>query len=66
MALLYYIKLYVISFVVFLGIDLVWLTKIAPNFYKNNIGHLMAEKPNFMAAGIFYIFNINVFRIKET
>lgn len=55
---LYYIKLYIITFIVFLGIDYIWLTKIAPNFYKNNIGHLLAEKPNLLAAGLFYLFNI--------
>lgn len=58
MNLVYYLKLYTLTFVVFLGIDLVWLIKIAPSFYKSNIGHLMAEKPNLMAAAIFYIFNI--------
>lgn len=51
-------KLYISTFLVFLGIDLVWLTKIAPTFYKNNIGHLMADKPNLIPAGLFYILNI--------
>ena len=55
---LFYIKLYFSTFLVFLGVDAVWLGKIAPTFYKNNIGHLMAEKPNLLAAGIFYILNI--------
>lgn len=55
---IFYIKLYFATFLVFLGIDAVWLGKIAPTFYKNNIGHLMAEKPNLLAAGIFYILNI--------
>lgn len=52
------IKLYLLAFIVFLGIDSVWLVRIAPNFYKTNIGHLMAEKPNLLAAGIFYLINI--------
>ena len=55
---LYYIKIYFVSLVVFLGIDLVWLTKIAPEFYKNNIGHLLADKPNLFSAAVFYIINI--------
>ena len=52
------LKLYISTFLVFLGIDFVWLTKIAPTFYKNNIGHLMADKPNLLPAGLFYILNI--------
>ena len=58
MNLLLNIKLYLLTFVVFLGIDAVWLAKVAPNFYKTNIGHLMTEKPNLTAAGIFYFINI--------
>lgn len=58
MNLLLLTKLYFSAFIVFLGIDAIWLTKVAPTFYKSNIGHLMAEKPNFFAAGLFYILNI--------
>ncbi|RJR27888.1 DUF2177 family protein [candidate division WWE3 bacterium] len=54
----YLIKLYFGTLTVFLGIDAVWLAKIAPGFYKANIGHLLAEKPNLAAAGIFYLLNI--------
>jgi uncharacterized membrane protein len=52
------LKLYLSTFLIFLGIDAIWLTKVAPNFYKTNIGHLMAEKPTLLPAGIFYILNI--------
>jgi uncharacterized membrane protein len=58
MNVLYYIKLYILTFIVFLGIDFVWLAKIAPNFYKSNIGHLLAEKPNLFAGFLFYVLNI--------
>ena len=50
-----FMKMYLIAFIVFIAIDAVWLGLIATRFYKNNIGHLMAEKPNFIAAGIFYL-----------
>jgi uncharacterized membrane protein len=50
-----FMKMYLIAFIVFLAIDAVWLGLIATKFYKNNIGHLMAETPNFIAAGIFYL-----------
>ena len=53
-----FLKLYFIAFSSLLGIDALWLTKIAPALYKKNIGHLMAEKPNLLAAGLFYVIYI--------
>lgn len=50
-----YLKMYIIAFIIFLAIDAIWLGLVAPKFYKNHIGHLMAEKPNFIAAIIFYL-----------
>ena len=50
-----FIKLYPIAFAVFLGIDAVWLTLIAKNFYAKQIGYLMAKNPNLIAALIFYL-----------
>ena len=46
---------YAISFIVFLAIDALWLGLVAPKFYKAQIGHLMAEKPNLIAALVFYL-----------
>lgn len=57
-SLAYYVKLYFVALIVFLGVDAVWLGKIAPKFYSNNIGHLLAEQPNLIAAGVFYGLNI--------
>ncbi len=50
-----FMKMYLIAFIVFIVVDAIWLGLIATRFYKTNIGHLMAEKPNFIAAGIFYL-----------
>lgn len=50
-----FLKLYLVAFASFLAIDLIWLTTIAPSFYQKQIGHLMAPKPNLVAAGIFYL-----------
>ena len=50
-----FLELYGIAFLVFLLIDAVWLGLVAPKFYKAQIGHLMAEKPNFIAALVFYL-----------
>jgi len=46
---------FVVAFVAFLAVDALWLGLVAPKFYKNQIGHLMAAKPNFTAAAIFYL-----------
>lgn len=50
-----YFKMYIIAFVIFLIIDAIWLGLVAPKFYKSQIGHLMSDKPNFIAALIFYL-----------
>lgn len=49
-----FIKLYALSFASLLALDSLWLVKVAPKFYKSNIGHLMSENPNMLAAGLFY------------
>jgi len=47
--------MYLIAFVIFLIIDAIWLGLVAPKFYREQIGHLMSERPNFIAALIFYL-----------
>jgi uncharacterized membrane protein len=49
------LKLYVITLIAFLSIDALWLGLVAPSFYRSQIGYIMAETPNFLAAGIFYL-----------
>jgi uncharacterized membrane protein len=46
---------YVATLVVFCGVDFVWLAFIAKDFYRDRIGHLMAESPDWTAAGLFYL-----------
>lgn len=48
-------KLYLITLIAFLGIDSFWLGLVAPSFYRSQIGYIMAENPNFLAAGLFYL-----------
>ena len=36
-------------------LDAVWLSKIAPAFYKKHLGFIMADKPNMVAALAFYV-----------
>lgn len=49
------IKQYAIAIIVFLAIDSVWLLFIAKKMYENEIGWLLAKKPNLIAALIFYL-----------
>ncbi|MBN2794634.1 MAG: DUF2177 family protein [Clostridia bacterium] len=49
------IKTYSITFVVFFIIDIIWLVFIAKNIYKDAIGHLMSDQPNWIAAILFYL-----------
>jgi len=50
-----FFKMYIIAFIIFLAIDAIWLGLVAPKFYKAQIGHLMADKPNLVAALVFYL-----------
>jgi uncharacterized membrane protein len=50
-----FFKLYAIALPVFLGIDMIWLTLIAKNFYSKQLGFLMSKNPNLFAALIFYL-----------
>ena len=49
-----YLAAYAVTAVVFLGIDFVWLSKIAKRFYFDRLGDLLLEKPNLGAAVAFY------------
>lgn len=49
------IKTFVVSFIVFLGIDLLWLGVVAKNLYRSQLGYLMKTNFNMVAAMIFYV-----------
>tara|TARA_B100001123_G_C15271927_1_gene1010648 strand:- start:191 stop:604 length:414 start_codon:yes stop_codon:yes gene_type:complete len=44
-----------IASVVFLIIDIIWLSYSVKNFYRPNIGHLLLDKPVIWAAVLFYL-----------
>ncbi len=46
---------FLVTVLVFLVIDGVWLGLVARTFYRRHLGFLMAEKPNWAAAGVFYL-----------
>jgi uncharacterized membrane protein len=53
-----YAASYVATAVVFFGLDFIWLSSVATNFYKDRIGSLLLEQPNLAVAGIFYLFYV--------
>lgn len=51
---------------VVVALDLLWLGVIARSFYQQGIGHLMAERPNFAVAGLFYalfVLGVTIFAV---
>ena len=46
---------FAVTFVVFMGIDLVWLGFVAKNIYSKYLGYLMASNVNWLAAMVFYV-----------
>ncbi len=40
---------------VMLVLDILWLGFVAKSFYREGIGHLMADSPNLVVGGIFYL-----------
>jgi len=50
-----YLATYGAIAIVMLAVDIVWLGFIAKSFYRDSIGHLMADPPNLVAGGVFYL-----------
>ena len=49
------VRNYLIVFVVFFVIDIVWLGFVAKDFYREQLGFIMASKTNWSAAIVFYL-----------
>jgi len=61
-----YLYAYVIPLIIMAIVDGLWLGLVATAFYKKQLGFIMAKKPNWLAAIIFYlvyIFGLTVFVI---
>jgi uncharacterized membrane protein len=50
-----FVKDYAITLIVFLGLDFLWLAFVARGFYTSQLGGLMRENINYLAAGLFYL-----------
>ncbi|WP_425995151.1 DUF2177 family protein [Afipia sp. DC4300-2b1] len=48
-----YTVAYIVTAVIFLGIDFIWLSRTM-SFYKQELGGLLAEKPDLSVAALFY------------
>lgn len=46
------------SALLFFTLDFLWLGFLAIGFYRSEIGQLLLERPNFIAAGAFYLFYV--------
>src|SRR5215217_2927885 len=50
-----YLVAYIVTAIVFLGLDFVWLTRVALGLYRRELGSLLLDKPNLAIAGVFYL-----------
>ena len=48
------IKIYAVTLVTFFVIDIIWLGLIAKNLYRKELGFIMKDSPNWIAAMVFY------------
>lgn len=46
------------SAILFFTLDFLWLGFLAIGFYRSEIGQLLLDRPNFVAAGAFYLFYV--------
>lgn len=53
---MFYIKSYLITIVVFFGIDIVWLGAVAKDLYRDKLGFILKDNFNAAAGLIFYLF----------
>lgn len=53
-----FLKLFLIALPLFIAMDFTWLAFIARGYYRSQIGMLLKDDVNFVAAGIFYIIYI--------
>lgn len=62
-----FFKAFAATIVTFLVIDAVWIALVVRSYYESQIGSLLRETPNFIAALIFYLayaFAVVVFAVR--
>ena len=53
-----YLIAYAATALVFFGMDFTWLSLTMKSFYKTNLGTLLADNPNLVVGGLFYVFYV--------
>ena len=48
-------KAYFATIVAFLIVDAIWISLIVRHYYEQTVGHLLLDRPNYLAAGVFYL-----------
>jgi len=48
------IKVYALTSLVFLAVDLLWISTVASSLYQKHLGHLLGDKPVLLPALLFY------------
>jgi uncharacterized membrane protein len=51
-----FLKPYLAVLISFLVVDAIWIGAVVRKYYRQELGDLMRESPNFVAAGAFYLF----------
>jgi len=57
---------YILTFIVFLAVDMIWLGVIAKKFYQKHLGSFLSEDVNWVSAFVFYflfVIGVSVFVI---
>ena len=49
-----FLRTYLLTLLTFIALDALWLGLVAPQLYRAQIGHLLAEQVNWPAAVLFY------------
>ena len=49
------LKAYLAAAIVFIVVDLIWIALVVLDTYEREIGDLLSDSPNGVAAGVFYI-----------
>lgn len=49
-----FVRLYLLTAVVFFAVDLVWIGTVASSFYQDHLGHLLRDQPLRLPALLFY------------
>ena len=50
-----FVVAYIVTAIVFLGLDTLWLTQVALGMYRRELGTLLLDKPNLPIAAVFYL-----------